>query len=242
MTTFRNAWAIIRGDFRADKLMLLRALVFSVIFMGYMSFLNGLIANDVLDSGDGKLINDYLMLISIPLLGFIFSKRTMKYLSEDSYTRMLAYMRGLPIPSVVILCKRKLQAVFSFCLNGILYFGIMYVASGNIRNELPAAAYLAFAITWVGYGLIVNGLYIFIEYSVSGKMYFLLTMIIVLLCLGAASLIYLTGGNLFLYSLDYSKKWEFLSPLMWGTLLMGTLSVQLFSKWTIYRLKSRDLV
>lgn len=51
-----------------------------------------------------------------------------------------------------------------------------------------------------------------------------------------------SGGNLLLYTLACSKEWGLLSPLMWGTLIAGTVSVQLFSRWTIHRLKSRDLV
>ncbi|MNP80839.1 hypothetical protein D3C76_1790420 [compost metagenome] len=67
-------------------------------------------------------------------------------------------------------------------------------------------------------------------------------MIIMLLSLGGAVLIKLAGGNLFLYTIKCSQQWGLLSPLMWGALLFGTVSVQLFSKWTIHRLKSRDLV
>jgi hypothetical protein len=52
----------------------------------------------------------------------------------------------------------------------------------------------------------------------------------------------MAGGNLLIASVDISKEWGLLSPLMWGSLLLGTVSVQLFSKWTIHRLKSRDLV
>ncbi len=103
-------------------------------------------------------------------------------------------------------------------------------------------AFIAFAITWIGVGLIVSGLYIFIEYLFSGKAYLGLTVLIVVISWGISFLVLLGGGNLFLYSISVSKEWGLLSPIMWGTLLLGTISVQLFSKWTIHRLKSRDLV
>ncbi|MHA6534445.1 hypothetical protein [Paenibacillus sp. BAC0078] len=242
MTTIRNAWIIVRSDLRADKLKILQALIFAILFMGYMSIFNGMIFSDVLGEGEGEVLADFLLLAMTPMLGFTFSKRTMKYWSEDSYTRMLAYMRTLPIPSAVILCKRKLHTVCSFGLNGALYFGLTYAISGQIRSELSIPGYLAFALTWIGFGLMMSGLYIFIELSFSGKIYFWFLLLITLLCLGIALLIWFSGGNLFLFSVQSAKEWGFASPLMWATLLLGTLSVQLFSKWTIHRLKSRDLV
>ncbi|OKP99963.1 hypothetical protein A3849_01865 [Paenibacillus sp. P46E] len=242
MTTIRDALIIVRGDFRADKLKLLWALAFAIVFMGYISIFSGMILDDVLESGDGKVLADILLLTMTPMLGITFSKRTMKYLSEDSYTRMLAYMRSLPVPAAVILCKRKLHTLFSLSLNGVLLFGLIYAMSGQIRSELTIPAYLSFALIWTGFALVMSGLYTFIELLVSGKVYFCLLLLIVLLCMGAALLVWEFGGNLFLYSLHNAKEWGFASPLMWSTLLLGTVSVQLFSKWTIIRLKSRDLV
>lgn len=242
MTNIRNAWMIVRSDLRADKLKLLQALIFAVLFMGYMSLFIGMIFDDALGKGDGKMLADFLLLTTTPMLGFTFSRRTMKYWSEDSYTRMLAYMRTLPIPDAVILCKRKLHTVCSFALNGVLYFGLTYAISGQIRSELSVPGYLGFALTWIGFGLMVSGLYIFIELSFSGKIYFWFLLFITLLCMGIALLIWVAGGNLFLFSVQNAKEWGLASPLMWATLLIGTLSVQLFSKWTIHRLKSRDLV
>ncbi|AIQ15722.1 hypothetical protein H70357_02685 [Paenibacillus sp. FSL H7-0357] len=242
MTIFRDAWVLVRADFRGDKLNIVRVLLFSIIFMGYMAAMTGMVTEDALSGSDGRLMSDFLLISMIPMLGFTFSRRTMKYLSEDSYTRMLAYMRSLPVPAAVILCKRKLDAMFSFCLNGVLFFGLMYAISDNIRSQLSGTSYVAFAFTWIGYGLMMTGIYIVVEFLVSGKAYFWITLTLMLLSFGVALLIQWGDGNLFLYSVSCSKEWGLLSPLMWGTLLLGTVSVQLFSKLTIHRLKSRDLV
>jgi hypothetical protein len=207
-----------------------------------MSALTGMVVDDAVGRTDGKLLSDFLLVSMIPMLGFTFSRRTMKYLAEDSYTRMLAYMRTLPVPAAVILCKRKLNTLFSFALNGTLYFGLIYALSANMRSELSLPAYLAFAFTWIGYGLVISGMYIFVEFMVSGKAYFWSMIIFMVLSMGAALLVSRAGGSLLLASVDISKEWGLLSPLMWGSLLLGTVSVQVFSKWTIHRLKSRDLV
>ena len=233
---------MLRSDFRGDKLKILGTLVITVIFMCYLGGLTSLVANDVLGEQDRTMVTDFLFLSFIPLLGFTFSHRSMKYWSEDSYTKMLVYLRTLPIPAAVILSRRKLQGVGSFILNGTLFFGIVYLLGENFRTELAVPSYIAFAITWLGFGFMVSGLYIFIEYLFSGKAYLWLTLLIVVLSWGISFLVTLGGGNLFLYSISYSKEWGLLSPIMWGSLLLGTISVQLFSKWTIHRLKSRNLV
>lgn len=93
MTIFRDAWVLVRADFRGDKLNIVRALLFSIIFMGYMAAMTVMVTEDALSGSDGRLMSDFLLISMIPMLGFTFSRRTMKYLSEDSYTRMLAYMR-----------------------------------------------------------------------------------------------------------------------------------------------------
>ncbi|AIQ44880.1 hypothetical protein R70723_02400 [Paenibacillus sp. FSL R7-0273] len=242
MTNLKQALIIVRSDFNGDRLKLLWMLLWALLFMGYMGGLSSMIIQDTLDNGDGKILADIMFMTVIPMLGFTFSKRTMKYLTEDSYTRMLAYMRTLPIPTAVILCKRKLHAVSSIGLNGLVFFGLIYAISSNMRQELPFINYLAFTLTWIGLGLIVAGLYIFIELLASGKAYFIYVMLFTFIYIGAAVLTWLAGGNLILYTVSYSKEWGLLSPLMWGTLVLGTLSVQLFSAWTIHRLKSRDLV
>jgi hypothetical protein len=243
MTTLKHALVIARSDFRGDRLNLVWILLWSILFMGgYMGMLTGSMLDGVLGDGETKTIADVMMFTFVPMLGFTFSKRTMRYLSEDTYTRILAYMRSLPVPITVVMCKRKLQSVSSFALNGVMFFGLIYAVSPHMRQELPFTDYLAFALTWIGYGLAVSGLYIFIELLFSGKLYCLYIFLFMGLIIGLAVLIGLAGGNLFLYSVTVSQKWGLLSPLMWSTLLLGTVSVQLFSKWTIHRLKSRDLV
>ncbi|KUP24740.1 hypothetical protein [Paenibacillus sp. DMB5] len=242
MTNLKQALIIVRCDFNGDRLKLLWMLLWALLFMGYMGGLTSMIIQDTLDNGDGKILADIMFMTVIPMLGFTFSKRTMKYLTEDSYTRMLAYMRTLPIPTAVILCKRKLNALFSIGLNGVVFFGLIYAISSNLRQELPLPDYLAFALTWIGLGLLISGLYIFIELLASGRAYFFYVLLFTVIYIGTALLTWLAGGNLILFTVSYSSEWGLLSPLMWGTLILGTLSVQLFSAWTIHRLKSRDLV
>ncbi|AIQ10994.1 hypothetical protein [Paenibacillus durus] len=242
MQTLKDSWFMIRGDYRGDKLRILFQLLFSIVFMGYLGGLTGMVINDSIGNHERKVIADYLLLALTPLLGFTYCRQhAMKYWSGDTYTKMLAYHSSLPIPASVILCKRKLQSLTSFGLNGVLFFGLVYAISNHLRDDLSPLGYIVFALTWIGFGFLLTGLYIFIEFSCSGRTYFWFIMLMMLLAFGTAMLVKWAGGNLLLYSFACSKEWGLLSPLMWGTLLAGTLSVQLFSKWTIHKLKSRDL-
>ncbi|MEK3833143.1 hypothetical protein [Paenibacillus sp. FSL M7-0896] len=242
MTTLKQAWVIVRSEFHGDRWKLLWALLFSLLFMGYFAALSGMVIDDTLTGHDKQLLSDVLMVTMMLMLTITFSRRTMKYISEDSYTRMLAYMRALPVPVAAILCKRKLDTLLAVAMNSTLFFSLIYLLSPGIRAELPPASYLAFAFTWIGYSLIVAGMYIIIEFSVSGVMYFWIISAVMLLALGVSGLVYLAGGNILLATVAVSKEWGLLSPLMWGALALGMLSIQLFSRWTIHRLKSRDLV
>ncbi|WP_340021084.1 hypothetical protein MHI24_18970 [Paenibacillus sp. FSL K6-1096] len=242
MTTLQQAWVIVRSEFRGDRWKLLWALLFSVLFMGYFSAITGMVIDDTLTAHEKQLLSDVLMVTMMLMLTISFSRRTMKYISEDSYTRMLAYMRALPVPVAAILCKRKLDTLFAVVMNSTLFFSLLYALSPGIRAELSPVSYLAFAFTWIGYSLIIAGMYIMIEFSVSGVMYFWIISGIMLLALGVSGLVYLAGGNILLTTVAVSKSWALGSPLMWGALVAGVLSIQLFSKWTIHRLKSRDLV
>ncbi|WP_410513311.1 hypothetical protein PaeBR_02280 [Paenibacillus sp. BR2-3] len=205
-------------------------------------FFTGLLINSSVGGVERTAITDFMLMSLLPILGFTYSRRSFKYWSEDSYTKMLAYLQSLPIPIAVILCKRKLQALLSFALNGILYFGLIYALSGDLRTELSPLPYVVFALTWIGYGLVMTGVYVAIEFLCSGKIYCWMTILIMALCAGASLLVKLAGGNLLFYTISYSKEYGVASPLMWGSFLAGVISIQLLAKWTMQRLKKRDLV
>ncbi|MCL6603327.1 MAG: hypothetical protein K6T94_10665 [Paenibacillus sp.] len=242
MKTMRDSWFMIRRELSGDKVSLVLTFLFSILFLSYLGFFTGILVNESLGEQERNPFVDFILLTILPILGFTYSRRSFKYLSEDSYTKMLIYLQSLPIPAEVILCKRKIQSLLSYTSNGIVYFGLMYLVYENLRIEISPLPYIVFALTWIGYGFIITGIYIFIEFLFSGKMYFGLTLLIMALSGGIAALVYLAGGNLLVYSISYSKDYGFQSPLMWGTIIAGTVSIQLFSTWTINRLKKRNLV
>jgi len=242
MRTLKDAWFMIRGDFSGNKMNIVGILAFSIFMVCYLSFFTGMLMNGSIRDGEQTAVVDFMMLSMIPVLGFTYSRRSIKYLRNDSYTKMLAYLRSLPIPTEVILYKKKLEATLSLAVNGILYFGLVYGLGSSIRAELSSWSYIAFTLTWIGFAFAVSGIYIAIEYLCNGKTYSWLTLLNIIICAILSWTVKMAGGNLFYYSVSSAKVWGLLSPIMWGTLLVGALSFHLFSRWILRRLEKRDLV
>lgn len=242
MQNIKQAWFIFRGDLRGEKSKLVFAALFSLLMIVYLSGLTMIIVDDFVGGKDRTIMADFIMLSMVPGLGFIFSRRTMKYWAEDSYTRMLAYLKVLPIPLEVILTKRKIQSFLSFVPNSIVYFGLMYAGGAHIRETMNGIQFVSFVLTWVGYGLVISGVYIFIEFLYSGKMYSWFAVLMMALSMGIAVIIGVSGGNVVMFTVERSKEWGLLSPVMWGMLLLGGLSIHLWGKWTLKRLKRRSFL
>lgn len=249
MKTLEQAWFMMRADLRGSKLRFLIMVVLTLGINFMLAYSLGLIVESlgtVPFTGSSRptldrLMADFMFLSLMPILGFFFSQRSLNYLSEDSYTRMLAYLTKLPVPAAAVMCRRKLEALLAFALNGFLYFGMMYGITDALWDIFSPSAYLAFALTWIGYGMVVNGGYMAIELLFSGKKYLGLSVLGVFFTMGGAAGIHLCGISLFDYSLTSSVKWGLASPVMWTWLLLGGLSIQLFSRLTLLKLKRRDL-
>lgn len=238
LNTIKDAWMMVRKDLHSEK----RYLLWSIIFAAYMGGTTGVMMLGSEEARSLGPVADFILLMLVPMLGFYFSRRSFKYLTEDSYTRMLAFFRVLPISNGVVLVYRVIQSVLAFAVNGIIFFVIMYCVQGTLLDHMRFDHYLAFALTWVGYGLMMTGPYIYFEFSNHGKAYLLSTLIFLVGSVVAAAAVFAAGGNLLVYTMEVSKRWSLLSPVMWGILLAGVISLVLCSIGTLRRLESRDLV
>ncbi len=121
---------ITRQDFRNNPYVMLWTLLF-IMYLGFtMSFV---VSMQLGESGALNPAADFVMLVLIPFLGFIYNRRTFKYLQEDSYTRMLAFLRILPIPVSAVIMSRIQQAVLAFIVNSVVFFILLFTISGTLR-------------------------------------------------------------------------------------------------------------
>lgn len=238
--TWKDAWVIFKRDLRLDRLYLF----WNVLFMIYMAVAIGALATPSPRAGAYlDPLQDFMFFVLIPITGFYFSRRSFNYLKEDSYTRMLQYYRTLPIPAITVLRGRIIQLLTATLFNGLLFYPAYYWLSGFTSDWLTdVGRMLAFALTWTGYLLFINGIYIFFEFLSTGRRYLWISTLIALAAGIVAFLIHWFDGNALTYTLEQSKRYSLLSPLMWGMLILGGLSLALFCKMTLSKLGKRDLI
>ncbi|MEF2966198.1 hypothetical protein V3851_10185 [Paenibacillus sp. M1] len=239
MHTWKDAWAIFMKDLRIDRLYLL----WNVIFMVYMGVMLSIMFQPRVE--ENLLIHptvDFLMLLLFPLIGFYFSRRSFNYFKEDSYTQMLLFYRTLPIPVSTIIKSRLIQLFTAILFNGLILFATIYFLSNVFDLKLSLEQYIAFALTWIGFSLAVNGVYIYLELTCKGRTYLWATFLIVIVSVLVSIVVSLYGGSLFKISLNLSRGYGLLSPLMWGALAGGLLILGLLSGATRRKLVRRDLI
>jgi hypothetical protein len=239
LDNWRDGWVIFRKDLRSDRMFIL----FNVLFMLYTGIM---ISFSFQDADEVKMvlrpIADFMMLMMIPFTGFYFSRRSFSYIKENSYTTMLVYYRSLPIPVKAIMKGRLIQFFTAFMFNGLVFFTVMYLMSQGLRGMLNLEQYIVFALTWAGFGILINGIYIYFELLNSGRMYLWVSFILTSLIVGSALIINYLDFNLNTRVIEFARQYSFLSPLMWGSLFVGVAGGAFFVKLTERRLVKRDLV
>lgn len=238
MNTWKDSMVLLGKEWQSDR----RYLIWNVVFTVYLGGWIGLML-----SGDGSSrsmlgLMDFIFLTVAPITGFFFSKRSFRYLKDDSYTQMLLYYRILPIPLKSVIVSRMLQALAVLVVNGALFYVTLYFSSGGLKHSVHGADYIAFALTWAGVGLIMTGPYIFFEFLGSGIAYLWACFGHMAIAVIAAVIIALFKGNLFSFTVEISGQYGLLSPLMWGCLIAGAAVLALFGRIVMRKLEVRDLV
>ncbi|ETT39385.1 hypothetical protein C161_05401 [Paenibacillus sp. FSL R5-192] len=236
MNEWKQAWWLTRSQMSKDRLQWL----WSALFMIYTGGMSGVM---FLGQQQTDIINpvvDSFFLIMLPFQGFMFCRRSFRYIQEDSYTQMLAYYRRIPIPEQVVMWSRLQQSLMAFTYNGIFFYGSLYVVNLHVEG-FRWDQYLAFSLTCTGYGLLVTGFYIYGEFLNSGKKYLLLSMLFIPFAIGISILIRISGSYGLRIVMDGSKSWGLLSPIMWISLVAGVAGLWLSSRFTLKKLVHRDL-
>lgn len=238
MDTWRDGWVIFKKDLRGDRLYLIG----NVIFMLYLAF--SLSTMIELRSESEAVLNplaDFMMLLLVPITGFFFNRRSFNYIKEDSYTRMLKFYRTLPIPIAAIMKGRIIQLFTALIFNGVMFYPLFYWMSRNLRTELNIGQFIVFILTWTGFALLINGVYIYFELLKKGSTYLWMSISVVVFVVVITVIIKMLDTCLVMLVVDYSNRFSFLSPLMWGSLVVGGIGFFLLIKITQRKLTVRDL-
>ncbi|OBA05224.1 hypothetical protein A9P44_15645 [Paenibacillus polymyxa] len=238
MTIMKQAWMITRQDFRKNPY----AALWTLLFIAYLGFTMSFAVS--VQWGEHAALSpvaDFIMLALIPFLGFFYNRRAFKYLQEDSYTHMLAFFRTLPIPMKAVIMSRIQQGILAFVVNSVIFFTLLFTLSGTLRIYASTGFFVSFALTWIGYGMLIQAIYIHLEFLKRGKEYFWLSIVVMIMCGIVTIIVRVCGANLVLITASYSKEWMLLSPVMWGALLAGAFGMFVSYLVTQRKLMKRDL-
>lgn len=237
---WKQAWWMTKTELKRDRL----NWIWTILFTLYTAAITGsvIIGKGIreMEAQMHTLLAHNIFLILIPFLGFFFSRRSFRYFQDDSYTQMLSYMRRFPIPESTIICSRMIQMLIAFAVNGVIFFTVIYFLA--LRAEhFRFDQVLAFSLLWIGYGIVVNAVYLYWEFLVNGKAYFAIGMVsfavLFLIALTSAIL----DWNLIQFSIEHSQQWGLLAPGMWIMLLTGILLMLFVFKRTKKKLLLRDV-
>lgn len=239
---FKYGWILARKDFANNRMMF----VWSTIFVLYMSGILGLLFYTGTLAGKNHFLQssttDFIMLICAPLLGTDFSRRAFHLQKEDTYTKNLVYLRILPVSSTAIIWGRVQQMALIFLYNWTLFFSILYISRIRFEVDISFISYIAFALTWAGFCITLISVYLYFEFSLSGKNYikftFIVIFVLILLSIGSVWLDWNITNTFLLVAMKY----KLASPLMWSSIGIGIVCMMLSIYGIRRTLRHRDLV
>lgn len=235
--TWRQAWSIVGRELKIDRYYVLG----SLILIAYMGFFSGMLIGELPRRGGLLLALDLVFWAIASMIGYYFSRRMIKYITEDSYTSMLAYYRTLPISPQALAWARLIQLLLSTLLNGTLLFCLIYFVHDGVREQLNPGAYLVFVFTWIAFGLMSNSFYILMELFMRGKGYFWYNCALVVVIEGLVVAAHYSGWSLVGSSLRLSAERGAASPALWILVALAAVSILVSYRTIVKRLPLRDL-
>lgn len=146
----------------------------------------------------------------MPLFGFLMDQTAFRYRREDTYSRKLAEWHTMPIGIGQIIAGRIMLLILLLFVNCLLFFGIQYAAVEELRELLDPAAFVVYALTWIGYGVFAAILLVFMELGYSGRVYFYFCFVYVFMQGVITLLLALAGKSAVVFTLEAAagRNWE----------------------------------
>ncbi|ERI09533.1 hypothetical protein [Aneurinibacillus aneurinilyticus] len=238
---YKEAWALVRTDLIRFKW----GVVFTLLFSVYMSATSLLLTNHLLNENEEKLrflsgLLDFIYLVTLPNFGFFFSRRSMRYLQEDSYTKWMMKLRTLPITIHTIALSRIMLMTVAFALNMFIFILIQATFSTELRAELSPVSIAAYTLMLTALAIMINLIYIMMELSYNGRKYMKSIFITLGIITVISIFIALSGGSLVLTVIHVAKYYPWLSAI----LALGVIACALMLGITgaRNRIRKRDIV
>ncbi|MDF2935798.1 MAG: hypothetical protein K0Q90_1171 [Paenibacillaceae bacterium] len=167
-----------------------------------------------------------LMMVSMSCgLGFVFTKDYLSYYRTDAFSRKLAFYRKLPVTDKEIVTARFLVFLATLLPMALCFFALFYLPV-RIEQLATGVEFTQAAVMWLGLSLAGGAGFLFLEMGFSGKMYLLLSLVVVVIFLAAIAILNLSGIHLVSGSLSLVRDygiWPSLAvvavgaAVAWGT-------------------------
>lgn len=204
---WRDAWYLVQSDLVRFKL----GAGFTLIFTVYVAACSLMSLRFISGETDGdtymKIMLDFLMLALVPNFGFLFSRRSFRYIADDSYRKHLIKMRTLPIDARTIVLSRYMSLSLNTLVNGLIFFTIQYLFIINVVEPLAISQFVIYVLTFIAYSIFMHTIFIQFEWRYSGKKYAFIVFMIMLASLIMAIIIGLTGNSIYLTVMDLASHW-----------------------------------
>ncbi|MFD0617425.1 hypothetical protein ACFQZR_08095 [Paenibacillus sp. GCM10027629] len=240
MQVIRDAWFLTKMEYGGLRYRNL----FSFIMIAYITLMAIPLTRDILaidkEPSLAYFFVDFYFLTLVPILGFIFNKKSINYHRDDSYTVNLAHLRTMPISFEAMIASRIIQMIIPLAVNGTIFFTVQYLFAERVFDGMTLAQYISYALVWLGYAVLVSTVYIYTELTQSGKRYLMVTVVMMVCNVAAALICWFAKVSVMVFTVDIAKQSPVLSPII--MVIASWLAMYISLTAVRRKLKTRDLM
>lgn len=237
---WQNAWMIAKTDLLRYKFGMAVTILFG-IYMGFCTIvmLHGARADGV-DSQFMNTVLDFVVLILVNNLGFVFNRRAFRYWSDDSHRKYLIKLRTKPTSLESIVLARYITMSIVTVANGIMFFTIQFIYMSKYAEMISTSSFLVYTLVMIVFSTIMHPMFLWMEWRYSGKKYMVGVFIVMALILLAAILVGWTGNSIFYLILELVETWPLVTTIVSVVLLVQ--AIPLGMRLTFQTLRRVDLM
>lgn len=204
--------------------------------------LNGMLPSDPDSITMNGVILDFLFVLIIPYFGSLFLQEywSFQVLQDDTFTRELFFLRTLPISCQTIVNTRFICLWMIGLVMGITFFLGIYLFSQEVRAHTDGISFLWFSLIWMGFSLLVGGIFPLLELGTNGKGFFwfqiLLSPLFVIPIIGH---FVFRNQSIVEWTLDLAQHRGGISALV--SFLIGSIGLLIWRRLTLRTLEKRNI-
>lgn len=222
---YRDAWRIVRNDLIRFKW----GLFMTIVFSAYMAVMSGFMLQELLNgvkpvSKALKGMADFVFLVTIPNFGFIFTRRSRRYMKDDSYTKWMRKLRILPIDAKTVVLSRTMQMLVALFINMSVMFVGQYMLSEKIRS-LGWISSFSYVLMLAAFAVTINWVYISLEVSLSGRIYMRYSFILLGVLMVVSILVGAANGSILQTAVGVAQSYPWISIVLSIVILVNSIVI-----------------